>query len=195
VASISTMTSPPSAPAAASPASLQARFRAAVRAARIAFSARGNGQPGNEPGHHWIVGHRPEQGRLGTQHRHVGQAVTAQRQHHAQARHDLPRRHEPPATPATGPAPPGSPEFTPVTRAVRPGYQHPARSGHDSPHVNRHQQAGTTDGFLYLKAPLLWCGPDLRQAQSSQADAFSIANDQAPPKPRERPRLATRCTR
>jgi len=41
VASMSTVTRPPSAPCAASPVSAQARCRAAARAARITFKARG----------------------------------------------------------------------------------------------------------------------------------------------------------
>ena len=63
VASISTVTRPPSAPGAASPASAQARSRAAARAERIAFKARGASaaRRADQPGDHRVGGHRPEQ--------------------------------------------------------------------------------------------------------------------------------------
>ena len=110
VASMSTVTSPPSAPGAAPPASAQARSRAAARAARIAFSARGASAAscGDQPGDHRVRGHRPGQVRLRAQHRDIGQAVTAQRHRHRQVRDDLPRivhrpRRPPPRSPADKP--------------------------------------------------------------------------------------------
>ena len=49
------------------------------------------GQLRDQPGDHRVRGHRPGQVRLRTQHRDIGQAVTAQGHGHGQVRDDLPR--------------------------------------------------------------------------------------------------------
>jgi hypothetical protein len=184
------MTRPPSAPGAAGPASCQARCRAAARARRIALSARGAspGQRGNQPGDDRARSDRAEQLRLGAQHRRVGQAVAARRDHDCEVQDGLAGVVHRSRCP-----PPRQARRQPGIQARHPGgagEEQRAAAGHQPGAVSGYLQGRPQPGIVHVKSAsaLARTGPSTSPILPVQGH-FLIQIARPGAYPREMPRL------
>ncbi len=124
--------------------------RRAGSADRLQRAGRVGGQAGDQPGDHWVGGHRAKQPGLAAERRDVGQAVTAQRQGHGQVGDYLSR-----AVHGPGLLPPfqgagqaavqgGDPQC--------PGQQQAAGVGDDAGAISGHRDLGPADSRMHAKS-------------------------------------------
>jgi hypothetical protein len=142
-------------------------------------------QRADQPGHHRIGGHRAGQLRLRAQHRHIGQAVPAQRQRHHQIGEDLPRVMRRPRRP-----PPGQPRRQAPAQAGGPQrlqQQQRPSLGHETPAIGGHGDLGTAHGILHLESAFGSARTGPQQALSSQAKGTFYVHDAAPKLFRRKP--------
>ena len=150
-----------------------------------------SGQAGDQPGDHRIGGCRPEELWLRPQHRHICQAVPAQRHGHRQVGDDLPWAVHSPWL-----APPFQCSVQTTIQACCPqrvGQENPAALGDDSGAVGGHDDLRTTGGKLHAESAFR-TGADrtLDKPYSSRSKALFVSKrSSSDPWPGESPRLAS----